>query len=776
MKFKSYLSIPLLLFILTGCGDKYDESLRLHLAFDETSGAESIDSANKLDPAKIFYSLGNGTYQTPVDPQWRENGIKGGALQFDGYSNFIRYDYEDLKINGNKLTIDVWVAPRAYEWLDYNGNKLTSIVSQHSINDNQGFILGMSRHGEWSFQVGLGDRWVEIWDDNNPLEKYEWSHITAVFDGEAGEMRLYKNSELINTELIYKGAKISPALEVPLTIGKNSESDTIGPFSKEMFSGLMDELSIYSEALDESKISKLNRIGLEDGEIKTVNFEDIWFDTDVLVDDIYKPTYHTSAPQHWMNEPHAPLYYNGKYHLFYQFNPFGPYWQQIHWGHWVSDDMINWTNVREALSPTKDSVAPDGIWSGGATYKNDGTPVLLFTAGDDSRTFNSISNQNIGLATPSDVTDETLTDWVMNAELAVKQSAGEGRSGEFRDPHIWKEDDTWYMLVCTGSTKYRSGDVICYTTTDDSFMNWTYRGSVYEWNAPLTTYGTSWELPIILPIKYTDGRDSGKYLFSISPAPAAAADNDVFYWIGTFDKTTYKFTPDFEEPKRIDYGNNVFTGPSAFIDPNTGNITMFSIIQDQRTGNDQYNSGWAHGAGLPRVLTLNNDNTLNVQISDSIQNNIGDSLLSEKDITLAEANDKLSEIKGDTLRIYAKIKNVSANKVGVYVRQSEDKQERTQFFCDIINNKVGVNTGLSSMNQNIKGVFDGPLQITDDEIEIELYLDRSIIEGFFNDSNSVTARIYPTLSDALGIEFFAEGGDIMISELEINQMQSIYNK
>lgn len=759
---------------LTGCSQKDHDNLQLYLKMDEKSGNTCFDSAQKQEPAKVFYNLSNGTYQDPIEPQWRENGINDGTLQFDGYSSFIRYDYDSIAVGGSSLTLDAWLAPRSYEWLDPNDNKLTAIISQHSKSDNQGFIVGMSRYGSWSFQVGLGDRWIEIWDEGHPLEKYEWSHITAVFDGDKGEIKLYKNGELINTKLCYEGAKIDKALETPLFIGKNNESDTIGPFSKEMFSGLMDEVRIYNSALNEKDIKKLQKVGTVKGEIKQVVFDDLWFDDTLLVNDKYKPTYHISAAQHWMNEPHAPMYYNGSYHLFYQFNPFGPYWQQIHWGHWVSDDLVNWKNVKEALSPTKDSVAPDGIWSGGATYKNDGTPVLLFTAGDDSRSLNPISNQNVGLALPLDTSDPNLIDWVMSDKLAVKQEVGQGRAGEFRDSHIWKEDGIWYMIVCSGSMKYSSGDVLCYTTTDDSFTDWEYRGSIYEWNAPLSIFGTSWELPILLPMKYENGQESGKYFFSISPAPAGKADNEVFYWIGEFDKQTCRFTPDFEQPKLIDYGNNVFTGPSAFIDPNTGFITIFSIIQDQRSGNEQYNSGWAHGAGLTRILCLDESNNLLVKVTSNISNNIGKTLFSGKDLSVSEANEKLASIQSDSLRITMKIKENSSKKYGIYVNQSADKRERTQIYYDSENSKLGINTGLSSIEQSKKGNFNGDFVPPNGILSIELYLDRSIIEGFFNNRNTITARVYPTLLDSKGIELFSEGGDIEILEITIQKMESIY--
>ena len=114
-------------------------------------------------------------------------------------------------------------------------------------------------------------------------------------------------------------------------------------------------------------------------------------------------------------------------------------------------------------------------------------------------------------------------------------------------------------------------------------------GPVYEMKDQPVTYGTSWELPVILPVSNEAGTIT-KYAFLISPAPAGTADNKVFYFIGDFDVETGKFTPDEQydnKPALLDYGSNVFTGPSAFIDPQSGKICMFSIMQDQRSGAEE---------------------------------------------------------------------------------------------------------------------------------------------------------------------------------------------
>lgn len=149
-----------------------------------------------------------------------------------------------------------------------------------------------------------------------------------------------------------------------------------------MFSGLIDEVKLQNKALTGQEIlTEYESVKtLHGGTVPLIPNEDIDEDPSVFEGDQHRPQYHAMPPQNWMNEAHAPIYYNGQYHLFYQHNPQGPYWHQIHWGHWVSDDMVHWENVRPALAPEAGILDPDGAWSGSAAYDRNGNPVLFYTA------------------------------------------------------------------------------------------------------------------------------------------------------------------------------------------------------------------------------------------------------------------------------------------------------------------------------------------------------------------------------------------------------------
>ena len=82
-----------------------------------------------------------------------------------------------------------------------------------------------------------------------------------------------------------------------------------------------------------------------------------------LAEDPLRPQFHLLPRANWMNDPNGPIYWNGQYHMFYQFNPDGAYWGNMHWGHAVSPDMVHWRHLAVALAPTPGSPDADGCFT-----------------------------------------------------------------------------------------------------------------------------------------------------------------------------------------------------------------------------------------------------------------------------------------------------------------------------------------------------------------------------------------------------------------------------
>ncbi len=752
-----------------------------HWSFNEGKGHFAKDEVTGVKD-KIDYIFNEAVDKPSTDPLWRD-GIIGSGLLFDGYSTYIEREAAEFAKVTDALTIEAWVAPRAYEW--GSEGKKSVIVNQHDPGKNEGFILGMGRHGSWSFEVGMNGEWIELWaDENKPLEKFKWSHIVATYDKKTSEMKLYLNGEVVGSTKTPLNTTVTPSTE-PLIIGKHNYPAIInGTFTANMFNGLMDEVKVINDSYSAEKVSEIYNeyvSAFENGEHPTPNLA---MDRSRFDGDRHRPQYHFISPEHWMNEPHAPFYFNGKYHIFYQHNPQGPYWNHIHWGHAISDDMVHWEDMPVALAPDGGSVTPDGVWSGDATFDADGLPVLLFTAGDDSK----FPNQMTGLArsTFAEDGDVKLPNWKMNEEPVtvqapnLKADEGEVWYGQFRDPYVWKDGDTWYQLVGSGirdGDKSVGGTALLYTSTD--LENWTYEKPflVGDYaNYPET--GQVWELPVFLPLNDEEGNETGKHVLFINPWYEGYSPHNVKYvwhWIGTWDQDNLEFTPDHSEPRIFDKGEH-FTGPSGFVDQD-GRSILFSIAQGKRSEQAQHDAGWAHNAGLPLSLTLRENNELGIEPIEELQELRTKQLASFKNQKISKANELLSDVQGDLLEIILEVDNHNASDFGIKVRRSANGEEETLISYDYENSMYTIDRNKSSLDKDVrKGVQGDVMDLGGENLKLHIYLDRSMVEAYANGYKSLTSRVYPTRFDALGLELWSENGKVTIKSMEVWELGSAYGE
>lgn len=729
--------------------DALHNSSLLELTFDDAGGFTVSDSSPIGRGSFTVESvLSKPAYQDEaVAPAYTErSAVRGKALAFDGYSNYIDAGGE-VGISGSGLTADVCVAPRSFAWSAPQSPKeawsVQVIAGQFDKAAKRGFLLGMTKFGYLTFQVGTGSEWLTLYNDDpaHNLKTYEWAELTAVYDGRLGAMCLYKNGALIASRAVSRGTSVAAA-EADLLVGASNEKVLDSGCEVTMYNGLMDELKIYGAAMTAAQVAERVE-GITGGALRPIVYEDAALSAEQLAGDYYRPLLHAAPPQNWMNEPHALFRYANRWHLFYQYNVTGPYWRQICWGHWVSDDMLNWRHVKEALIPAEGSVSPDGVWSGNMTFDGKGNPVLFFTAGDDSRPVNG-SNQHIGIARPKDLSDPDLTEWVMEDALSVAQTPAMGTAGEFRDPQIFYEDGVWYMLV--GGANNGRGTAHILKTSDDRFTDWEYMGEVFAPDVYYPEYGSVWELPSLVPLPDEAGMPTGKYLFIISPA-GSYADNDVWYWVGDFDKNTCRFTPDFTDARLMDYGNNVFTGPSVFTDPDTGKLYIVGIMQDQRSNRDHLKAGWAHTAAMPRELYLRRDGTLGVKAIPTA------GLVSGNPVTVTGGAAKVNESLPQGERAYRldfKIELSGAARAGFRLKKSGGE------FADVYleGGRICVNT--TRLDQRVRGDFGGALPLGGGTLSGSLIVDGALIEGYFDETKTLSAMAY---GRGAGIEVYSEGGD-----------------
>lgn len=462
-----------------------------------------------------------------------------------------------------------------------------------------------------------------------------------------------------------------------------------------------------------------------------------------FVNDQQRPAFHMMPPANWMNDPNGPIYYKGEYHLFYQYNPAGAFWANMHWGHAVSKDLVHWEHLPIALTPSE-SYDKDGVFSG-CTVINESEPTIIYTGIPDLE--KKIEVQCIA-------TSKDMINWEKsNKNPIIDALPGELETTGFRDPFVWKEEDNWYMILGSG-IKGVGGAILLYRSKD--LREWEYINPIYIGEDE--ELEDMWECPNFFKLE-------DKYILVVSPY------GKVVYWIGSYEN--YKFIP--EKKGYIDLGDSYYA-PNSFID-DKGRRIMWGWLKEQRSKEVQKAASWSGVMSVPREIFLHKDGSLGMKPIEELKVLRGEhKCLSDIPIS-ADSTNLLDNVQGDRLEIIAEFEKGDASSIGLVVRKSPDNSEYTEIICNIAEQNLSINTKNSSLAKEVdKGVFGDCYNFNDDTdglVKLHIFIDKSVIEVFVNERQCVTARVYPTCGDSLGLGLLAWGGKARLKDIDIWWMKKI---
>ncbi len=459
-----------------------------------------------------------------------------------------------------------------------------------------------------------------------------------------------------------------------------------------------------------------------------------------------------------MNDPNGLMYWNGYYHLFYQYVPGNPPWERKHWGHAASKDLVHWINLPLALAPTPGGPDQDGCFSGCAV-NHDGVPTLMYTGVNDDR-------QLPCLATSSD----DLITWHKYPGNPVIASPPEGLDLiAFRDHTLWKEETTWFQLIGAG-IKGVGGTVLLYRS--QNLLEWQYMYPLYigdrSSTEPIWT-GSMWECPDFFPLSHKNVLIVS--VFDENRFHERAYKGSLHYAVAFVgDYADRIFTPLTQSI--IDYGG-YFYAPQTMLDPK-GRRLQFGWLWEGQSDEAQWAAGWAGVMSLPRVLTLADDNTLRFEPAQEIKLLRGAHQRLSGLSILSTSLMLLEEIQGDCLEIQAEFILDEATEVGIGVRCSSDCVERTLICYDRLQGMLYIDCRRSSLSEDVeRDIRSGPLHLVAGEVlQLHIFLDRSVIEVFANYRLCMSSRVYPSRNDSNGVGVFAHGGHARIKVLDAWKMGS----
>lgn len=635
------------------------------------------------------------------------------SFLFDGYSHFFRGTPNCLR-SGECFTVSLCFLPLTYS--AYGDGLFTFYREQ----EHKGLEILLERGGVVTVTLGLGPSPIRFSSIRAHARAGVQNVVTVVFRGDAGWCDLYVNGVFSNRKQFRRHTTLSFPEGCPY-IGRRMDG---GFFTEQVpfgcYYGFMRWIELSSSAPAEEEIFELHR-SVYTGAQEEEAFQLGMPRRSAYRFDRQRPVYHLSPAGKWMNEPHGPLYYDSFYHIFYQANPHAPIWDHLCWGHLRSRDMVHWQDCPLALIPEKESCAPDGCWSGSSVIGKDGVPRIYFTAGDDSQ----FPNQAVALALPE---DGALTRWHTRPQLVQAQDIG--WMGEFRDPFVWLEGDTYFMLVGTGDARNGGGgNAALYSSRDG--IQWESHGFFVRYDyASHPEGGHVWELPVLLPLRDETGAVTCHILLFCA-CQIEHGQVETYYFLGHWDPEALTFTRLHDEPRLLDLGGGVFTGPSGLVTPD-GRTVVFTIAQGRRGFRAECRAGWAHNGGLPQELSIR-DGQLRLRPIREIEALRGDVLLSLSDPD--GANTQLARHPGDQLCLeYI----AGGDKASVTLCYGDHRRE-------ICYDRTAQRLGIRDEQGQALGVFRGEADRVDiggEPIRFTCYLDRSMLEIYLNGRKSVTLRNY----------------------------------
>lgn len=252
---------------------------------------------------------------------------------------------------------------------------------------------------------------------------------------------------------------------------------------------------------------------------------------------LYRPNFHFTPKQNWMNDPNGMFYYNGYYHLYFQHHPDSNVWGPMHWGHAISKDMISWEEQPIALYPDElgtifsGSAVVDFNNSSGLGKAIDTSPIVaIYTnskklEGDD----NWKQTQSIAY---SDDEGKTFTKYDNNPVIDNNEFK------DFRDPKVtWDEERSrWVMALAVG-------DKISFYASED-LKDWTY---LSDFGQGIGGHGGVWECPDLIQLPVSGTKES-KWVLLVSINPGGPNGGSATqYFVGDFDGTHFTLDKQFEK-------------------------------------------------------------------------------------------------------------------------------------------------------------------------------------------------------------------------------------
>jgi fructan beta-fructosidase len=453
--------------------------------------------------------------------------------------------------------------------------------------------------------------------------------------------------------------------------------------------------------------------------------------------ELYRPQFHFTPEKNWHNDPNGLVYYDGEYHMFYQYNPKGNEWGYMHWGHAISTDLVHWEHQPIALYPDENSEDKEYCTAFSGSAIVDKSNKLGKQQGEEKTLVAFYTSQHCGQRIAYS-TDKGRT-WIKYEGNPV---IPHDSTDDARDPKVvWHESSQKYVMVLYRKTSEddKSKGISFYTS--GNLVDWDYKSHVYGF----------YECPDLIPMQVTNRPEETKWVLF---------DGDGSYLIGNFDGET--FTPETAKMPG-DFGKNYYaTQTWSNIPEEDGRIIQIAWMRGGNFPDMPFNGQMTFPAEL-ELTKFNFGYKVTRKPVAEVE------LLHDKHYSWRNKNlipginqNIVKSVKGDCLHIKGEFDLKSCSNFGFYFRNNK-KKTGTELLYDVKRGTLSI-LGISA-----------PVPLINNKIILEILIDRASIEVYVNNGQTVISNCFTPDEGAENMTLFSSGGEVIVEKLDIYKLKSAWN-
>lgn len=470
----------------------------------------------------------------------------------------------------------------------------------------------------------------------------------------------------------------------------------------------------------------------------------------------FRPVYHHTPAYGWMNDPNGMFYKDGLYHLYFQYNPYGSVWGNMHWGHSTSTDLMHWKFEGCAIVPD----AWGAIFSGSCVVDHENTAgfgkeaVVAFYTSAKSTPWGDIQMQSMAYSLDN---GKTFTKYEGNPILTSSER-------DFRDPKVfwYAPGKHWVMILAVGQHMEIYSSV--------NLKEWKKES---EFGAMQGAHGGVWECPDLVEIP-VEGTREKKWVLICNLNPGGPFGGSAAqYFVGSFDgKMFVNESP--TQTKWMDWGKDNYATVTWNNAPD-GRCIALGWMSNWQYANNVPTRQYRSANTLARDLTLYREGQeLYLKSTPSVEvKKARGKKVSIPSFKVSEKHEivNLFEEKQGAYEVEIVIQNAGASKIAFCLLN--DKGEKVSMYYDL-NRKQFVmdrsESGTVDFSKDFPAVTVAPANV-DKELTLRLFVDRSSIEAFGEDGKFVMTNLVFPSQPYVKMCFEADKNGYAVKTLNVYKLQ-----